>query len=373
LGDWFEAFEGVAQEVAMLLGCTGARMWVVDNLRQCLWTCVRGKADLPTIQLADKNGPGLAAAACANEVLVNVGNAREDPRFNEATDAAADGWARSVMCIPIFRPGKNKPSLVLQAMNKLLEPRFSVHTDGVILRLIGRVSSEVIDVCQTSSAYRANSKRREMLLQVFEDHMPCNDPVLLLRALEMGLAKMFQGAQMALHLAQTAPHKRTLLVQTETAAAGIPSDGGKVSWMAREGFRGIVGQVATANRHASLTSSQLRDSTYDCNVDIIVNVSDGIVHTFPISSEGKCIAVCQFVCPQSEGSMLVDDGCFHVENHEHNQLLKLLLNFVKKHLRLVELGGGSSSVPQFVEGKQEIPQTDLPLDKSSDSFEQWET
>jgi hypothetical protein len=327
---------------------------------------------LPTIQLADWTGPGLAAAACAHEVLVNVGNAREDPRFNEATDAAADGCARSVICVPIFCPGKNKPSLVLQAMNKLLEPRFSVHTDGVILRLIGRVSSEVIDVCRTSSAYRANSKRREVLLQVFEDHMPCNDPVLLLDALEMGLAKMFQGKQVALHLTQTVPHKRTLLVQAETAAAGTPSGGGRASWMAREGFRGIVGQVATANRHASLTSSQLSDSAYDPNVDIIVNVSDGIVHTFPISSEGKCIAVCQFVCPQSEGSMLVDDGCFHVENHEHNQLLKLLLNFVKKHLRVVELGGGSSAVPQSVEGKQDIPQTDLPLDKLSDSFKQKE-
>jgi len=349
LGEYLEVFEGVAGEIMALLGCTGARMWMVDYLRDTMWTCYRGTGNLPVTQSCplaksqdpqDLAGKGLAAAACATEALVTVLDAWQDPRYCEACDSGGVGPVRSMLCVPIMRSGKsNKVVIVLQAMNKLLQPRFDADFDAEVLRLIGRVAREVSEVCEASGGNRANTKRKEVLLQILAEHLPCADPGLLLHALETGLQKLFKAQAVALHVlnrrSSSAASRSSLSSRSEmsklpgvgsirrngpveppsTAQATAPR---RLLRVAREGLRGVVGHVNKTQVAASYSLTQLEDSMYDAMSDL--PVPDGMLHTVPICEDGHCSAICQFVCPDVEAKqrfMLVSEGCYNAENQEH--------------------------------------------------------
>jgi len=260
--------------------------------------------------------------------------------------------------VPIQRPGKNKGkvAIVMQAMSKLLEPRFDADFDGEVLRLIGVVAVELSEVCEANNAHRANFKRKEVLLQIFDDHLPCCDSGQVLHALETGLHKMFRAQAVALllvdsrgrgaNLGAAVPQQRpqrqrgqrhTVHPQLERTSSVQAMAPRRLLRVRRDGLRGIVGHVARTQELRSFSSSQLEESMYDAMADL--PVPDGMVHTVPIVDDGTCAAICQFVCPEREGTMLVDDGCFHAENPEHTGLLHLLLTFVQRHLRVFSLGG----------------------------------
>lgn len=394
LGEYLEAFEGIAAEIMSLLGCTGARMWIVDNFRGTMWTCFRGAGDVPVTQTCplprsqdpvDLAGKGLAAAACVTEGLVTVKDANADPRFYEAADGGGWGPTCSLLCVPIMRPGKNKAkvAIVLQAMNKLLEPHFDADFDGEVLRLVGRVAREVSEVCEAFGAHRRNAKRKEVLLKTMDEHLPCGDPGQLLHALEIGLQKLFLASTVALHvisrrgtsaessasdsLSQPPPRRRGSIARASiagerpsTAQTTAPR---RLLRVMRDGLRGIVGHVARTQVQASYSVSQLEEeSPYDGISDL--PVPDGMLHTVPILEDGTCAAICQFVCPErnhwvaKQRTMLVDDGCYHADNPEHAGLLQLLLTFVRRHLCIFALNNASATADSLRDVCLEEPVAD---------------
>merc|ERR1712232_261067 len=86
------------------------------------------------------------------------------------------------------------------AVNKLQEPHFDSESDTHVLQLLGRISMEVVQVCESNGAQLANTTRKEGLLKVFNDHLPCDAPELLLKAFDQGLKKLFRAQSTALHL-----------------------------------------------------------------------------------------------------------------------------------------------------------------------------
>mmetsp|Transcript_19740 Transcript_19740/g.46266 ORF Transcript_19740/g.46266 Transcript_19740/m.46266 type:complete len:118 (-) Transcript_19740:52-405(-) len=102
-------------------------------------------------------------------------------------------------------------------------------------------------------------------------------------------------------------------------------------------------------------------------------VPDGIVHTVPICEEGTCVAICQFLCPELEGTMLTDDGCFHAENPEHAWLLRLVLTFVERHLCILATKTDSSDgdVDEIIEADDGSSYEDDVYDEDETDWQEW--
>jgi hypothetical protein len=336
LQDYLAAFESYSAEITSLLGCAHAKIWVVDRIRQVMWTCVRDGDSSKTLTLklplgknADLTGHGVATAAYLTQKPVNVSDAREDPRFRPEEEAGPDGHAKSLICVPITRVakqgGKPQVRVVLEAVNKLQEPHFDSDRDGRVLKLLGKVSMEVLQVCEKSSGDTLNTKRKEAMLQLFTDHTPCVAPATLLSALERGLAEMFLSQGAALHLVSG---NATMYVTMDKHSQK------KLQHVYCEGMKGIVGQVAKNMNANTLLASQIEGSKYDASVDLPV-IGRTAIHTVPILEGTGCLAVCQFICTERERMMNNDDGAYHPENTSHFTLLNKLLTFIKKHLDVV--------------------------------------
>eukprot|EP00747_Dinoflagellata_sp_TGD_P185770 gnl/TRDRNA2_/TRDRNA2_42491_c0_seq1.p1 gnl/TRDRNA2_/TRDRNA2_42491_c0~~gnl/TRDRNA2_/TRDRNA2_42491_c0_seq1.p1 ORF type:complete len:893 (-),score=194.86 gnl/TRDRNA2_/TRDRNA2_42491_c0_seq1:84-2762(-) len=333
LSDLEQAFESFSSETQSLLGCGYARIWVVDRTRHCCWTCRREGDDTQTDTLslprgssaADLQGASLVAAAYATQKPVIVSDAREDVRYRADTDAGLDGHVKSLAAVPVMR--HNKVRVVLQAINKLKEPQFDADNDIRILRLIGKVSMEVLQVCETSSAKSVNSQRKDSLLQLLNDHIPCNYPAAPLHALDLGLHEIFGSQATALHLVETGDVEKTcriVLDRQQRKITKIPCDS----------LKGIVGYVAKKLNPYSLTYSQLEKSRYDPAVDLPAP-DRTVIHTVPICEGSGCAAVCQFVCMEKERMIVSDDGSYNPHNTSHFRLLSILLSFVQKHLYVI--------------------------------------
>lgn len=339
LSDYLKAFESFSTEITALLGCAHARIWVCDPVRACMWTSHREGEHTRTITLplvksktADPRGQGLVASCYLQQKSLNIVDAEDDERFHAEVDAGPDGSASSVLCVPIFRDSKAKESrevrVVLQAVNKLREPHFDPDLDIRFLRLLGRVSTEVLQICENSSAATQNTKRKDLLLQLFNEFGPCRSKVQLLQAFHKGLQELFLAQETALHLVTGRGSPGG-----EGTAHLTVGRGGGVSRAPREKLEGVVGQVAKSMNPFCFSHSGLDSNRhYDAEVDLPVS-ENCMISTVPICDTTGCAAVCQFVCPMAGGSSnLSDDKTYQPQNVQQFAILNILLRWVQKHL-----------------------------------------
>jgi len=347
LGQYLDAFEGFAKELSELLGCAHAKLWVVDHLRQVLWTCVRVGEEphthdlaIPKSRDADLAGSGLAVAACVSQKVISAADVAKDPRHNPHADSVSGRVAKSMLCVPVVHKGRVR--VVLQAANKLAEPDFDSESDARVLRLLGRVSMEVLQVCEANSTQSAFTKRKDSLLQLFNDFVPCQTSMQLAHAVETGLRELFHSEAAVVHAVQ---HRDRPLEQQRTtvlqAGAHKERQAGRrgsiiMPKVKTPGLRGIVGNVVRSMNHYTYSHTQvLAGSTpHSPDVDLAVP-SKGVLHTVPLVDPDGVAAVLQFVCPERERTIVGDDGTFRPDNMQHMRLLSILLKFVLKHLDIV--------------------------------------
>jgi hypothetical protein len=214
-----------------------------------------------------------------------------------------------------------KVRVVLEAVNKLREPHFDPDRDARILKLLGKVSMEVLQVCEKSSGDTLNTKRKEVLLQLLVDCTPCDTAATLLYAIEHGLQDAFLAQAVALHV----------VVGNSTMLVTMDKHGGRRHvHVASEGMKGIIGLVAKTLNKDTLLSSEVEGTLHDPSVDLPA-LAKQVIHTVPICEGNGCVAVCQFTCLERDKTMVTDDGAYHPESNHHFHILNLLLTFVQKH------------------------------------------
>jgi hypothetical protein len=223
--------------------------------------------------------------------------------------------------------------VVLQAANKLEEPHFDADVDVRVLRLLGKVAMEVLQVCQDNSAASMNAKRKDALLQLLTDQVPCQEPLQLLHAVENGLKDIFVAQDAALYLVHEGERSAgDFMVKLQISKLGPR----KVLRTRCDELKGVVGNVAWTKNQFSIVASQLGGSCkeYDPHVDLDVP-EHTVLHTVPILEGNSCRAVVQFVCQERDGAAIGDDGAYHPENTSHFKILHILLTFVQKHLAVL--------------------------------------
>jgi hypothetical protein len=286
--------------------------------------------------------------------IVHVfGDASDDPRFRSEADAwntgpvkdlserpgmetRTVGQAKSVLCVPILQQskGKDQVSVVLEAVDKLEAPQFDMTTDVRILRLLGKVSMEILKVCNENSSAASTAKRKDALLQLITASQYCKEPVHLLQTLDSTLRELFHSQASSVHTVHVGGRQGGYTTRFKLEK-GHDVDGSEhMSKDTYKCFRGIAGSVAKSNHEQSVKASQLARAIaiYDEHVDL--HVPDNCaLHTVPIHVGAKVLAVVQFLCPESRDGV---DGPYQSENTSHFKVLSMLLTFVQHRLSLFD-------------------------------------
>mmetsp|Transcript_46295 Transcript_46295/g.110174 ORF Transcript_46295/g.110174 Transcript_46295/m.110174 type:complete len:1003 (+) Transcript_46295:104-3112(+) len=341
LKEHLAAFESFSAEIESLLACGHARLWVVDNLRQCMWTQVREGEGTRTKTVGlpkgredkDLEGAGFVAAAYALQKPVNVIDARDDSRGSTESDVTPDGKAKTVLCVPVVKGSRVR--VVLQAINKLQEPQFNMDTDMRVLRPLGKVAMEVLQVCEATSASSMNSKRNHDLLQLLKDFIPMTSGGAVLMMLERGLSELFSSNLSVLHLVLGANEYGH--GADKTVKVVFDKQHRRIAALKTDGLKGLVGFVVKRMNPLSVSWAEINESgntPYDEDIDLPV-AEQTIIHTLPMWEGIGCVAVCQFISPQRERGVMSDDGAYHPENTSHFRLITLLLTIIQKHLTVL--------------------------------------
>eukprot|EP00928_Gymnodinium_smaydae_P014867 TRINITY_DN15456_c0_g1_i1.p1 TRINITY_DN15456_c0_g1~~TRINITY_DN15456_c0_g1_i1.p1 ORF type:complete len:855 (-),score=120.58 TRINITY_DN15456_c0_g1_i1:357-2921(-) len=345
LTDYLPAFESFSAEVAEILECAHAKLWVVDHVHQCLWTCTRsnvrtgtGKPVTTTLPIPRGSssemlaGKSLVVAACALGRTLDVADVKGDPRFDPATDVTVPGQeVINALCMPVMRRQKGNTErigVIVQAVNKLHESKFDAEADGRILHLLGKVSMQMLEVCQENSAASMNAKRKDSLLHILTTKMPCAEPADVLQVMENGLKDTFLSLSVAVFIQH---HEASLTRFQLHKDAG--SQNYKVVKTMCDGGRGIASLVGKTRDHCSVASASLSNSSYDPQVDIAIP-DKAALHTVPVNDHRhqECSAVVQFVVPETRSDLVGDDGSYHPGNVSHHKVLGSLLAFLRNHL-----------------------------------------
>jgi hypothetical protein len=343
------AIQKFVTAIQELLCCDQATLWVVDRVRRVMWTRVRehrkGCAeDMITLQMPlpkdgdNMDAKGLVAASYLTRDIINVQDAHKDKRFNRQADIATGYRTKSVLCLPIIR--NSRVRLVLQAVNKLDQKGFD-HNGEFVLRLLGHVALEVLEVSETSSSSSTDSKRKDWLMQLAGDiMMECNSPTDLLIFFERGLKELFKAEAVSVHLIYGDHSKQLKLVNSRKRTAEEVNE---------EGFSGLVGTAVRGRTAHAISTADINNaaSNYRLGLDLPIPIQfvaqgpnqpapqTAILHTVPFfdaKAGNSPSTVIQFLCIEKERRSFGDDGTYSQYNHGHVRLLSQMMVYVHSQL-----------------------------------------
>lgn len=112
----------IMKEVTKLMQADRGTLYIVDSEKGELWSKIAQKAEIKEIRL--KIGVGFAGYVAKTGEIINIEDAYKDDRFDPTTDKKTGYKTRSILCLPIREPVKEKGKIgniigVLQILNKI--------------------------------------------------------------------------------------------------------------------------------------------------------------------------------------------------------------------------------------------------------------
>eukprot|EP00397_Hematodinium_sp_SG-2012_P022608 GEMP01023438.1.p1 GENE.GEMP01023438.1~~GEMP01023438.1.p1 ORF type:complete len:606 (+),score=104.51 GEMP01023438.1:580-2397(+) len=127
--------------VSSILDTERCTLFLSDSDRGKLWAIVSQGADNIHIEIPCNRG--IAGAVFANNMVLNIPDCYNDPRFNQAVDTESGFRTRAILCSPIPHAVSGKPIGVIQAINKV-GGAFTRSDEQLIEQLCNMVSSILI-------------------------------------------------------------------------------------------------------------------------------------------------------------------------------------------------------------------------------------
>lgn len=129
----------IVGSIGAIAECERSTLFLHDVERKSLWTgFVRGG---PGIEIPDN--VGLAGACFTHNVLLNIPDCYEDPRFERAVDMATGYRTRTMMCAPVLHAVYGRPVGVLQVINKM-SSSFTRQDEAQMRQLCSMASAVVL-------------------------------------------------------------------------------------------------------------------------------------------------------------------------------------------------------------------------------------
>ena len=116
----------IVQSAARVVEADRCTLFLVDRERGELWSKVAQGVQMKEIRIPMDRG--IAGAVATTNTAVNIPDAYQDPRFNQAVDKQTGYHTLSILCVPM-RSAEGETVGVLQALNKQGEVPFSPFSD----------------------------------------------------------------------------------------------------------------------------------------------------------------------------------------------------------------------------------------------------
>src|SRR6266852_6772509 len=113
-------------------------LFLVDRERKELWTKVAQGISMKEIRIPMDRG--IAGAVAATNTPVNIPEAYEDPRFNQAVDKQTGYRTKSILCVPM-RSLENDVVFVQPALHTLDGNRFIPEDEELLFALGGQAAA----------------------------------------------------------------------------------------------------------------------------------------------------------------------------------------------------------------------------------------
>ena len=130
----------IVQSAARVVEADRCTLFLVDRERGELWSKVAQGVQMKEIRIPMDRG--IAGAVATTNTAVNIPDAYQDPRFNQAVDKQTGYLTRSILCVPM-RSVEGEVVGVLQALNKLGEVPFSEEDEELLGALGGQAAAAV--------------------------------------------------------------------------------------------------------------------------------------------------------------------------------------------------------------------------------------
>jgi HD-GYP domain-containing protein (c-di-GMP phosphodiesterase class II) len=130
----------IVKAAARVVDADRCSLFLVDRERGELWTKVAQGITIKEIRIPMDRG--IAGAVAASNTPVNIPEAYQDPRFNQAVDKQTGYRTRSILCVPM-RSLENEVVGVLQALNKQDGNPFSSEDEELLFALGGQAAAAV--------------------------------------------------------------------------------------------------------------------------------------------------------------------------------------------------------------------------------------
>jgi adenylate cyclase len=129
----------IVGSIGAITECERSTLFLHDTQRNTLWTgFVRGGTGIEVPDTA-----GIAGACFSHNVMLNISDCYQDPRFNTAVDKATGYKTRCMLCAPVLHAVYGRPVGVLQVINKI-SSTFTRQDEAQTRQLCSMVSAVVL-------------------------------------------------------------------------------------------------------------------------------------------------------------------------------------------------------------------------------------
>ena len=161
-----ELFAAVMLHAKDLMDVDRSTLFMVDRVRQCMYTIVADGAEPITIPW----GSGLAGAAYLTGKVVNVPDAYRDTRFNREIDIKNGYRTKSVLCYPI-QNSRDEVIAVIQLINKANGLKFNALDEELVAAFCAQLAVSIENVLAIDEMHKAETvaKHQQRRMSKFLD------------------------------------------------------------------------------------------------------------------------------------------------------------------------------------------------------------
>lgn len=156
----------IESAVLTVLDCERATVLVYDKARDELFSCVSSRSENVRLPI----NRGIAGACFKGNILLNIPDAYQDERFNQAIDHQTGFKTRNMLACPLSVSGQDTLG-VLEVLNKY-DGRFDTHDETLL---------------QTFAAQSAIALHRQFLMEEFGEHKRLQSELAIAKKIQKGL------------------------------------------------------------------------------------------------------------------------------------------------------------------------------------------
>jgi signal transduction histidine kinase/putative methionine-R-sulfoxide reductase with GAF domain len=155
----------IMKEITSLMNADRSTLYLIDRQRNEIWSKIALKAEVKEIR--QKIGVGISGHVAKTGKKINIPDAYSDSRFDPSTDKKTGYNTRSILCLPVWEPSRDKKDRrvmgVVQVLNK--KDGYFTEADEGILEAI---ASEVAVALSNAQLYHQLEKKYEEIDLLYE-------------------------------------------------------------------------------------------------------------------------------------------------------------------------------------------------------------